>query len=371
LRLHRAEDSWIDPGDSRVSVDLNQKMMDEVPMEPKLKVLSRLKEWLFPGKADDRVSQVVLPGNQLSSANRLDFQFDLRAKPNADCSALEWSDRTGIDPNSSIDLTRVAHFVALPNLALFANSGFPFTRLADLADTAFIMPDAPSADEVQAYLNLMGTLADATGLPGYRDVVTTANRVDMVSGRNLIVIGLDASQPLLRQWEGNNSIRISSVTVKEISGLSWTQRLFQPLDNRAPYGQGGALGFAEANLGKPYAYMSSYWSPLNPNRIVVAIGGNDGASMVQMIRQLGDVEKADKIQGDFFLFVDGKGEFYTSGRRNFVGELPTWWKIQWLAASYGLGAFIAVICAIMLLATAIHRYAKQRVSRILGSTWAR
>src|SRR4051794_41703525 len=32
------------------------------------------------------------------------------------------------------DLTRVAHFAALPNLALFANSGFPFTRVAELAN---------------------------------------------------------------------------------------------------------------------------------------------------------------------------------------------------------------------------------------------
>ena len=79
LRLHRADDTWIEAGASRVFIDLNGRVVDEVPMEAKLKVLSRLKEWLFPGKSDDRVSQVILPGYQLFSANRLDFQFDLRA----------------------------------------------------------------------------------------------------------------------------------------------------------------------------------------------------------------------------------------------------------------------------------------------------
>lgn len=62
-------------------------------------MLSRLKEWLFPGKAEDRVSQVLLPGFQLASQNHLDFRFELRAKADADCEMLDWSDRTGIDPD--------------------------------------------------------------------------------------------------------------------------------------------------------------------------------------------------------------------------------------------------------------------------------
>ena len=160
-----------------------------------------MKRWLFPGKSDDRVSQVILPGYQLFSANRLDFQFDLRANQNADCASLEWSDRTGVDQNSSIDLTRVAHFAAFPNLALFANAGFPFTRFADLSDTAFVLAAAPSADEVEALLNLWGKIADAAGLPATRYAVVSAEHVDTVADRNLIVLRLDSFQPLLRQWE--------------------------------------------------------------------------------------------------------------------------------------------------------------------------
>lgn len=122
VHIRRADDSWVDPGNSRVFVDLNQRTVGEIPLEPKLKVLSRLKEWLFPGNTEDRVSQVLLPGFQLASQNQLDFLFELRAKAGTDCEMLDWSDRTGIDPNSTIDLSRVAHFAAFPNLALFANA---------------------------------------------------------------------------------------------------------------------------------------------------------------------------------------------------------------------------------------------------------
>ena len=300
LRLRRADNSWIDAGASRVFIDLNGRSVGEVPMEAKLKVLSRLKEWLFPGKADDRVSPVILPGYQLFSANRLVFNFDLRAKPNADCDTLEWSDRTGIDPDSVIDLTRVAHFAAFPNLALFANSGFPFTRLADLSDTAFVLPKAPSTDEVQAFLNMLGQIADSTGLPATRFVVTSAEQVNSVADRNLIVIGLVSSQPLLRQWDTYNSIRISATGVLTAPRLNFLQRLVQPFDPRAPSFSEAAVELAKASLGKPYAYLSSYWSPLDANRIVVAVGATDGTALVELTKQMGDPDLASRIQGDFF-----------------------------------------------------------------------
>ena len=365
LRLHRAEDTWIDAGDSRVFVFLNQRQVGEVPLEPKLKVLSRLKEWLLPGRADDRVSQVILPGYQLFSSNRLDFVFDLRANQTADCSSLEWSDRTGIDPDSLIDLTHVAHFAAFPNLALFANSGFPFTRLADLSDTAFIVSEAPSAEEVQAFLNILGKIADDTGIPATRYTVVDAARIDTVADRNLIVLGLDSPDSLLRKWERYNSVHITNTSVSAVPQPNFLQRLFQPFDPRAPYYSGAAVELARMNLGKPYAFMSSYWSPLDASRIVVAIGGNNGQALVDMTRAWDEPDLASKIQGDFFYFTDGRGEFYTSSRQKFVGQLPIWWRIQWLAGSFGPAAFVCVICAIMIFAITIQRFAAYRANRLL------
>lgn len=366
LRLHRANDSWINAGESRVFISLNERVVGEVPLEPKLKVLSRLKEWLLPGKADDRVSPVLLPGYQLFSSNRIQFLFDLKGNEHADCADLEWSDRTGIDPDSTINLTRVAHFAAFPNLALFANAGFPFTRLADLSDTAFVLSDAPSADEVQAMLNLIGRFADATGLPPTRYAVVTSDRVNTVADRNLIVLGLDSTHPLLRQWERFFSVHITSNGVTTAPGLTFLQRLFQPYDPRAPYYDGAAVELARAHLGKPYAYLASFWSPLATDRLVVAVGATEAASLVEMTKQMEDPELIAKVQGDFFLFTEGKGEFYTSRVRKFVGELPIWWRIQWLAGSFGLAAFGCVICAIIVFAVVIQRFSAHRAARLLA-----
>ncbi len=368
VHVRRADDSWVDAGNSRVFVDLNQRTVGEIPLEPKLKVLSRLKEWLFPGNAEDRVSQVLLPGFQLASQNHLDFRFELRAKADADCEMLDWSDRTGIDPDSTIDLSRVAHFAAFPNLAMFANAGFPFTRYADLSTTAFVMPETPSPEEVQALLNLLGMMADATGVPPTRYEIVDAAKVDQVADRDLIVIGLTSNQPLLKQWESHNSVHITPTSVTAAPGLSFLQRQFQPTDPRAPYYRGAAPELAKANLGKPYAYLSSFWSPLNENRLVVMVGSTQPAALVEMSGHLGDPEVSTNVQGDFYYLTGSKGEFYTSGIRKFVGGLPIWWRIQWLAGSFELAAFICVICVILIFAATIERFSANRANRLLSRT---
>ncbi len=167
---------------------------------------------------------------------------------------------------------------------------------------------------------------------------------------------------MLRQWENYNSIRITSTGVATAPGLNFLQRLIQPFDPRAPSYSGAAVELAKASIGKPYAYMSSFWSPLDANRIVVAIGSNQEAALVELSKQMEDPDLASKIQGDFFFFSDGKGEFYTSGRRKFVGELPLWWKVQWLAGSFGLAVFACVIFAMVILAVTVQRF---------GAHWAR
>ncbi len=60
----------------------------------------------------------------------------------------------------------------LPNLEIFANAGYPFTRKADLSDTAVVLPDIPSTDEIELFLTLMGHFGAQTGYPVLNVTVT-------------------------------------------------------------------------------------------------------------------------------------------------------------------------------------------------------
>jgi hypothetical protein len=73
--------------------------------------------------------------------------------------------RGSIDPESTIDLRGYDHFMAMPNLGVFKDAGFPFTRMADLSETAVVLPDNASAEDLGAYLSLMGRFGAATGYP--------------------------------------------------------------------------------------------------------------------------------------------------------------------------------------------------------------
>ena len=94
-----------------------------------------------------------------------------------------------VDPESTLDFSEFPHYVAMPNLAYFADLGFPFTRMADLSETAVVLPAQPSADEVSLYLAVMGRMGEATGYPALRHALISPADTDKFSDHDLIVLG--------------------------------------------------------------------------------------------------------------------------------------------------------------------------------------
>ena len=68
----------------------------------------------------------------------------------------------------------------MPNLEIFANAGFPFTRFADLSETTVVLPATPTEQEIEAFVTLMGHFGRQTGFPALR--VTVAGSDAMQSG---------------------------------------------------------------------------------------------------------------------------------------------------------------------------------------------
>ncbi len=60
--------------------------------------------------------------------------------------------------DSYLDIRDIPHWAVMPNLELFSNAGYPFTRRADLTDTAVVLPDTPGPEEIETYPHLHGTL---------------------------------------------------------------------------------------------------------------------------------------------------------------------------------------------------------------------
>ena len=78
----------------------------------------------------------------------------------------------------------------MPDLRAFAQAGFPFTRLADLSETAVVLDDRANAAAYSAYLNVLGRLGDATGYPAVGVTVTRAQQASAQAGKDLLVLSL-------------------------------------------------------------------------------------------------------------------------------------------------------------------------------------
>ena len=82
--------------------------------------------------------------------------------------------------SSYLDLGGAVHYTELPNLRLFAKAGFPFTRMADLSQTAVLLPSAAGPEVTGLYLDLMGYFGAQTGYPALRvQVVSPADAAQL------------------------------------------------------------------------------------------------------------------------------------------------------------------------------------------------
>lgn len=85
----------------------------------------------------------------------------------------------------------------LPNLEFFGQSGYPFTRKSDLADTAIVLPDSPSTNEIELYLTLMSRFGAQTGYPVFSVSVTNAEGMSAESGKDYLILGTRSDQPAI------------------------------------------------------------------------------------------------------------------------------------------------------------------------------
>ncbi|MEG9436472.1 UDP-forming cellulose synthase catalytic subunit [Edaphobacter sp. HDX4] len=140
--------------------------------------------------------QIPIPVSSLRPfANTLLFEFIFpRDSHQSPCATITPTNITGtVYPSSNLDLHQFPHWTGMPNLELFANAGFPFTRFADLSHTTVILPQQPSAREITEMLDLLAYFGAQTGYPGFRLQVGDNSSFDQDS--DLLIIGTESDIP--------------------------------------------------------------------------------------------------------------------------------------------------------------------------------
>ncbi|HYG05896.1 MAG TPA: cellulose biosynthesis cyclic di-GMP-binding regulatory protein BcsB [Stenotrophomonas sp.] len=297
--------------------------------------------------------QLSLPTGLFSANNQLRFHFFFD-RPQADACKNSFPDvSAAIDPDSSIDLRKFPHYMAMPNLAAFGNAGFPFTRMADLSESAIVLPDNPGETDLGNVLTLLGKLGAATGYPTLRvSLATPAQAREQYADRDLIVLGSPSTQPLLRDWaqdlpvgEGaeGRRLRLSDWLLDKLPG-------FLSFDARRT----DLPTTAEVTV-RPQpddVLMMGLQSPLSRGRSVVVLQADDPSNLTQLFEAWADPARLAQFQGSVVLLQQGKVTSLAGNQTYYIGHLPlpTW--LRWYFSNHPIWLALGVVVLCLLLALA-------------------
>lgn len=284
---------------------------------------------------------------------RLHFFYDI---PNTgECSGRLLRNVEGaIDPNSTIDLSSFPHYMALPDLAAFANSGFPFTRLADLSQTAVILPDKPNAGDYSLFLLAMGRMGESTGYPVTGVRVASPDEVDSLADKDLLVLGGPGRQPLLARWAQSMPFSSNGDTSRfTLSDIAYKLEDWW----HGPHGVERTPARADLSLvsNGGSALMTGFESPLKTGRSVVALISTPGESEAELASALLDADVVPQVQGAMDV-IHGRSVTVTSnGNAYYVGKLTPVEYLRWALSSHPILLMLAGVLAALAMAALFYR----------------
>ncbi len=350
---------------SSLNISINTSFIEALALNVPYKKSNELVT-LNAGGAENsalREEDLFVPPYGVGGRDQLQLSYFFDVIKEGECRNLPPDNlQAAIDPESTIDFSGFPHYVALPNLAHFSNIGFPFTRMADLSETAVVLPDRPNAEELGVYLTVMGRMGEATGYPALNHAVITAADVEKMSARDLIVIGSAADQSLMTTWvkhlpmvKINGERHVREPDARWLPTYRWEQQDVQP--SAQPKGSLNLTG--SGNL----TALMAFESPMQAQRSVVFMYADKAADLRKISDALADPERIASIQGDFAVIDDKTIEHTKVSPTYYLGSLPTLSKLRWFFSDQPLllGLLALLICVV--LATALYRPLRHVLSK--------
>ncbi|MCZ4274246.1 cellulose biosynthesis cyclic di-GMP-binding regulatory protein BcsB, partial [Maritalea porphyrae] len=66
----------------------------------------------------------------------------------------------------------------------------PYTRMADLSETAIVVPERAPKEVLQPFLNVMGSLGSDSGYPGIQVLLTDKWNAEQLKNKDILTIGV-------------------------------------------------------------------------------------------------------------------------------------------------------------------------------------
>jgi len=282
---------------------------------------------LIPGNEaakETSVNLAVPVVNLRPFSNSMKFSLTFQLLKRGNCQDTVPSSLMGsILKSSYIDLRGLAHWAAMPNLELFSNAGFPFTRYADLSETQIILPEQPTQQEIETYLTMMGHFGAQTGYPALRVTVAGPDALHSGADDDFLVITTAQSNRAVGKLAAAMPVTFGEDSLK----VQDTRGFFSTFHNmwwKIPASEdltSGVIG----TTGIPDALIEEIESPYANGRTVVLIDMKSAANFEPMMKSFMESSQSSAVSGTVALLDGAHFESYRIGNNVYhVGVLP-WW----------------------------------------------
>ena len=288
---------------------------------------------------------VNIPVEQQNNLLKLKPSFNYNYPNKLDCvdNLLISSTKQSINPNSTVDISNLSHFVKMPNLAIFKTHGYPFSRMADLSDTSFIFTDSFSPESVKSYLTILGWLGNSVRYPAISLSVNDEQETALFSDKDLIIFSnnMDNSS-LLKKWNVSQMFQQKPNTI--INSITTFFSSFLTMNKDTP---------SSDEIYNPQDIKASileFQSPLSNNRTVVLFSSkaDNGFSLINSI--FGETDTLNgKVYGSHVLITDNAKLSFVSENYYYLGSLNPFESFNYFLSSYPLLFIFFTIIAILLL----------------------
>ena len=338
---------------SRMDISLNDQFLQSFSLNSSQdvnKLILRLP--VLQGLLDGK-TEVTIPALRLGAMNQLRFDFQyMNPMPGGsidNCITFQpVQNHVVIGDDSTIDFSKYYHFMAMPDLRVFANAGFPYSRMADLSDTLVVVPKAPTEGQVATLLETAGGIGAQTGLAAINLRMTDDGSQIKDKDADLLLIG-SIPQALKDETKINLLVEATKSWVKMPMRHYDLASIYPDTEARTPNTR------TDITSSGPMAAIIGFQSPYNDQRSVVALLADSPRGNELLTQALNDSGKRAAMFGSVSVIRESGVNSLRVGDVYYIGHLP-WFERIWFALS-SHPVLLAVLAAlsIVLLAWVLWR----------------
>lgn len=338
---------------SRMDISLNDQFLQSFNLNSSQdvnKLILRLP--VLQGLLDGQ-NQVTIPALRLGAMNQLRFDFQyMNPMPGGNidnCITFQpVQNHVVIGDDSTIDFSKYYHFLAMPDLRVFANAGFPYTRMADLSQTLIVVPKTPDAGQVETLLQAVGGIGAQSGLAAINLQMTDDG--NQIKGKDADLMLIGAIPPSLKDDSKINLlVEATKSWVKTPMRHYDLASIYPDDDARTPHTR------TDITSSGPMAAIIGFQSPYNDQRSVIALMADSPRGNELLTNALNDSGKRAAMFGSVAVIRESGVNSLRVGDIYYVGHLPWFERIWFALSSHPILLAILAAVSIVLLAWVLWR----------------